>query len=155
MQAQIHGQKLILLTLCLIIAFRAVAIAGEVTIVAASDLTFVFKDLTTRFQNTSGEAVKISYESSVTFAQIQNGAPFDLFFSADVTYPKKLETARLIEPGSFYEYATGKLVIWVPASSRIDSGACECCSVRMSERSRLLIRCTHPMAWRRLRLFLF
>src|SRR5262249_31140934 len=53
------------------------------------------------------------------FSQIQNGAPFDLFFSADVDYPKKLRAAGLADDG-VYEYATGRMVLWAPANSKID-----------------------------------
>src|SRR2546426_5639362 len=42
------------------------------------------------------------------FAQISNGAPFDLYFSADIAYPKKLEEAGLAEPGTLYMYADRK-----------------------------------------------
>ena len=66
-------------------------------------------------------AVELTYGSSGNFfAQIQNGAPFDLFFSADVGYPQKLEAAGLAEPGTMYEYASGKLVMWVPNASKLD-----------------------------------
>lgn len=69
----------------------------------------------------TGNTVRISYGSSGNFfSQIQNGAPYDMFFSADVQFPKKLEEAGLVEPGTLYEYATGKLVIWVPAKSTLD-----------------------------------
>jgi molybdate transport system substrate-binding protein len=54
------------------------------------------------------------------FQQIQNGAPFDLFFSANLDYARKLETAGLTEPGTLFEYATGKIVVWVPSASRVD-----------------------------------
>ena len=52
--------------------------------------------------------------------QIQNGAPYDLFFSADIGYAKKLEAAGLTEPGTLYEYAVGKIVLWVPSASKLD-----------------------------------
>jgi len=97
------------------------AAAGEITIAAAADLTFAFKDLTAQFQQQTGNSVKLSYGSSGNFfSQIQSGAPYDLFFSADVDYPKKLEAAGLTEPGTLYEYATGKLVLWVPTASTLD-----------------------------------
>jgi molybdate transport system substrate-binding protein len=65
--------------------------------------------------------VKFSFGSSGNFlSQIQNGAPFDMFFSADIGYPRKLEAAGLVEPGSLYEYAVGKLVLWVPKASTLD-----------------------------------
>jgi molybdate transport system substrate-binding protein len=54
------------------------------------------------------------------YFQIQNGAPFDLFFSADIEYPQKLESAGLAEKGSLYKYAVGKIVLWVPNTSKLD-----------------------------------
>ena len=99
----------------------APANAGELKIAAAADLTFAFKDVAARFKNQTGNSLKLTYGSSGNFfAQIQNGAPFDLFFSADVSYPQKLEAAGLTEPGTIYEYASGKLVIWVPNASKLD-----------------------------------
>jgi molybdate transport system substrate-binding protein len=47
-------------------------------------------------------------------------APFDLFFSADIEYPRKLEAAGLAEPGTLYEYAVGRIVIWLPAKAKLD-----------------------------------
>jgi molybdate transport system substrate-binding protein len=95
--------------------------ADEITIAAAADLTFAFKDIAAQFQTQTGTVVKLSLGSSGNFfSQIQNGAPYDLFFSADLSYAKKLEAAGLIEPGSLYEYAIGKIVLWVPASSKLD-----------------------------------
>ena len=99
----------------------APAKAGELKVAAASDLTFAFKDVGARFEKQTGNSLKLTYGSSGNFfAQIQNGAPFDLFFSADVSYPQKLEAGGLTEPGTIYDYATGKLVIWVPNASKLD-----------------------------------
>ncbi|MGB8413810.1 MAG: molybdate ABC transporter substrate-binding protein [Candidatus Binatus sp.] len=99
----------------------AAAGAAEIKVAAAADLTFAFQDVAARFQEQTGNSIKLTYGSSGNFfAQIQNSAPFDLFFSADVGYPKKLEAAGLIEPGTIYEYASGKLVIWVPNASKLD-----------------------------------
>jgi molybdate transport system substrate-binding protein len=65
--------------------------------------------------------VKVIFGSSGNlFQQIQNGAPFDMFFSANLDYPKKLEAAGLIENGSYYQYANGKIVVWVPKDSKIN-----------------------------------
>ncbi|MGH7925795.1 MAG: molybdate ABC transporter substrate-binding protein [Candidatus Binatus sp.] len=97
--------------------------AAELKVAAASDLTFAFNDVAARFQAQTGNSIRLAYGSSGNFfAQIQNGAPFDLFFSADRGYPEKLEAAGLVEPGSIYEYASGKLVIWVPSASKLDLG---------------------------------
>jgi molybdate transport system substrate-binding protein len=95
--------------------------AQEIRVAAASDLQFALQDLATRFEKESGKKLTLIFGSSGNFfAQIQNGAPFDIFFSANLAYPKKLEAAGLIEPGTYYEYATGKLVLWVPSRSQLD-----------------------------------
>jgi molybdate transport system substrate-binding protein len=95
--------------------------AQEITVAAAADLQFAMQDVTARFQKETGKSVKLIYGSSGNFfEQVQNGAPFDMFFSANLDYPKKLEAAGLTAPGSYYRYATGKIVIWVPADSKLD-----------------------------------
>lgn len=95
--------------------------AQELTVAAASDLQFAMEDLSARFEKERGKSVKVVYGSSGNFyQQIQNGAPFDLFFSANLDYAKKLDDAGLAEPGSLYQYATGKIVIWVPKDSKLD-----------------------------------
>ena len=95
--------------------------AQEITVAGAADLQFAFQDVAGRFQKDTGHSVKLIFGSSGNFfAQIQNGAPFDLFFSADINYPKQLEAAGLTESGTLYEYATGKIVLWVPSDSKID-----------------------------------
>lgn len=93
----------------------------ELTVAAAADLQSVMQEIATRFEKTAGAHVKLSFGSSGNFfAQIQNGAPFDLFFSADIDYPKKLDAAGMAAPGSLYQYATGKIVLWVPSNSLVD-----------------------------------
>ena len=97
------------------------SLAQDITVAAAADLQYAFQDVATRFEKTDGHHVKLIFGSSGNFfAQIQNGAPFDLFFSADSDYPKKLETSGLAEPGTFYAYATGKIVLWAPKESKLD-----------------------------------
>jgi molybdate transport system substrate-binding protein len=95
--------------------------AQEITVAAAADLQFAFPDVAARFQKDTGKSVKLIFGSSGTFfAQIQNGAPFDIFCSADIDYPRKLESVGLTEPGTLYSYATGKIVLWVPNQSKLD-----------------------------------
>jgi molybdate transport system substrate-binding protein len=95
--------------------------AQEITVAAAADLQFVMQEAAARFQKETGKTVKlISGSSGDFYQQIQNGAPFDMFFSANLDYPKKLEAAGLTEPGTFHQYATGKIVIWVPNDSKLD-----------------------------------
>jgi molybdate transport system substrate-binding protein len=93
----------------------------EISVAAASDLQPALTEIAVRFEKQSGGNVKLSFGSSGNFfAQIQNGAPYDLFFSADVDYPKKLESGGLAEPGSLYQYAIGRIVLWVPNASIIE-----------------------------------
>jgi molybdate transport system substrate-binding protein len=95
--------------------------AQEITVAAASDLQFVFQDVAARFEKETGHRVKLIFGSSGNFfAQIENGAPFDLFFSADIDYPRKLEAAGLSEPGTLYPYAMGKIVLWAPRGSTLN-----------------------------------
>ena len=120
-RAKVVLRALFALATLLCMWLPAAAGAAEIKVAAAADLTFAFQDVAARFQEQTGNSIELSYGSSGNFfAQIQNGAPFDLFFSADVGYPKKLEAAGLIEPGTIYEYASGKLVIWVPNASKLD-----------------------------------
>ena len=95
--------------------------AEEITIAAASDLNFAMKDLVAEYEKVTGNHAKLSLGSSGNFfAQIQNGAPFDLYFSADIGYPKKLEEAGLTVPESLYRYAVGRIVVWTGHESRIN-----------------------------------
>ena len=83
------------------IAVSGTALSAEIAIAAASDLNFAIKDIIAEYEKSTGNHVKLSLGSSGNFyAQIQNGAPFDLYFSADIGYPKKLEEAGLTVPGS-------------------------------------------------------
>ena len=101
--------------------FSSALNAQEITVAAAADLQSVMQEITARFQKETGKTVKVINGSSGNFfQQIQNGGPFDIFFSANLDYPKKLETAGLIELGSFYQYATGKIVLWVLNDSKLD-----------------------------------
>jgi molybdate transport system substrate-binding protein len=112
----------LLLSICLL---AGVCSGQEITVAAAADLQFAMQDIAGRFQKETGKSVKVIYGSSGNFfQQIQNGAPFDLFFSANLDYPKKLEAAGLTEKDTYYQYANGKIVLWVPNESKLslDSG---------------------------------
>jgi molybdate transport system substrate-binding protein len=95
--------------------------AQAVKVAAAADLKFAMGELATQFGKQGGAKLDVTYGSSGNFlTQIQNGAPFDLFFSADSEYPKKLEAAGLTEPRTLREYAVGHIVIWTPRDSEIN-----------------------------------
>jgi len=94
---------------------------GTVTVAAASDLAFAMNEITANFEKATGCSVRVSTGSSGNFlSQIENGAPFDVFFSADIEYPKKLEAEGLAAPGSAYLYAIGKIVLWVRNDSPLN-----------------------------------
>jgi molybdate transport system substrate-binding protein len=94
---------------------------GTVTVAAASDLTYAMNEIAANFQKATGCTIRLSMGSSGNFlTQIENGAPFDVFFSADIAYPKKLEAEGLAAPGSTYLYAIGKIVLWTRKDSRVD-----------------------------------
>jgi molybdate transport system substrate-binding protein len=93
----------------------------EITVAAAADLNYALQEIATRFTENTGTQVKLSFGSSGNlYSQIQNGAPFDLFFSADSEYPKKLADAGILEKSSMHTYAMGDLVLWVPNGSPLD-----------------------------------
>jgi molybdate transport system substrate-binding protein len=94
---------------------------GTITVAAAADMTPAINEISANFEKTTGCAVRVSAGSSGNFlSQIENGAPFDVFLSADLAYPKKLEAEGLAAPGSTFLYAVGKIVLWVRNDSRLD-----------------------------------
>jgi molybdate transport system substrate-binding protein len=109
------------LTVIMLFLVPAAQAAGEVVIAAAADLQFVMPEVVQQFEKQTGQKVRVTFGSSGNFAsQIQNGAPFDIFFSADLNYPKQLDAGGLIEPGSIYHYADGKIVLWTLKSSGVN-----------------------------------
>jgi molybdate transport system substrate-binding protein len=111
-----------LLALFAILSMGSYACAQTVKVAAAADLKFAMMELASQFEKQSGAKLEVTYGSSGNFlTQIQNGAPFDLFFSADSEYPKKLAAAGLTEPGTIRDYAVGHIVIWTPRDSGIDA----------------------------------
>jgi molybdate transport system substrate-binding protein len=96
--------------------------AREVTVAAAADVQFALHDLIAGFRRKRPEiAVQASYGSSGGFySQLLNRAPFDLFFSADLAYPRRLAAQGLALPGTEFCYAVGRIVVWVPRTSPID-----------------------------------
>jgi molybdate transport system substrate-binding protein len=92
-------------------------------IAAAADLQSVLPALAAGFERETAGHVTLTFGSSGNFfSQIQNGAPFDLFLSADIDYPRRLEAAGLTEPGTLHPYAIGTLVLYAGASAELDLG---------------------------------
>jgi molybdate transport system substrate-binding protein len=93
----------------------------EINVAAAADLSAVLQEVATNYEKRTGVAVKLSFGASGALTQqIQNGAPFDVFFSADMDYPRQLITGGQADGATLYRYAVGKLVLWVPKDSPLD-----------------------------------
>ncbi len=94
---------------------------GRVRVAAASDLNAAFGDVIVRFGASHDVDVTVSYGSSGNFyAQLLNQAPFDLFLSADVSYPNQLAARGLTVPQSEFTYAIGRIALWAPSGSALD-----------------------------------
>ena len=95
------------------LVFAASAYAEKVTVAAAADLKFAMDEIITTFKAANpGDEVSVTYGSSGTFnTQIQQGAPFDMFFSADISFPRELIKAGLAT-GDVKPYAVGRIVLW-------------------------------------------
>jgi len=97
------------------------ATAQEITVAAAADMSAVLPQLAAAYTKKTGQAVKLSFGASGNLTnQIRNGAPFDVFFSADEEYPQQLIADGLASNGTLYRYAVGRLVLWVPSDSPLE-----------------------------------
>ncbi len=91
---------------------------GELTVFSAADMQPVFEVLGPYFQRRTGIKLKMVYGSSGTLSeQIVNGAPADIFFSADYTFAERLVGAGKADNINPYPYAKGLLVIWTRKDS--------------------------------------
>ena len=93
-----------------------------VSVAAAADLKFALDKLVAEFrQRLPDVQVEITYGSSGTlFAQLSNRAPFDIFFSADMEYPRKLTEQGLGSHQTEFVYGRGRIVVWTRRDSSID-----------------------------------
>jgi len=96
------------------------ASAGQVQVAVAANFVPAFKDIAAEFEKASGHSVQTTSGSSGKFyAQIKNGAPFEVFFSADDERPKLLEDEGLGVKGTRFTYAIGRLVLWSQDASLV------------------------------------
>ncbi|MFN8544431.1 MAG: molybdate ABC transporter substrate-binding protein [Candidatus Binatia bacterium] len=95
---------------------------GGLAVAAAADLRFAMDEIVAAFRRTRPDvAVTVTYGSSGQFAsQLANGAPFDVFFSADAELPRQLAAQGLVLEGSEFLYGVGRIVLWVPRASGLD-----------------------------------
>ena len=97
------------------------AFAGEVQVAVAANFTAPMKLMATAFEKETGHRAVLSFGATGRFyAQISNGAPFDVFLAADDETPARLEKEGTAVKGSRFTYATGKLVLWSAQPGVVD-----------------------------------
>jgi molybdate transport system substrate-binding protein len=107
--------------LALLLLFAAAFATAQEIVVAAADMSAALPELAGVYTKKTGQTVKLSFGSSGNLTnQIRNGAPFDVFFSADEEYPQQLIAEGLASKDTLYRYAVGRLVLWVPGDSPLD-----------------------------------
>jgi len=112
--------KLGLLLGCFVFQVQ-ISLAQELRVAVASNFIFPIKELSREFENTTGnKVVVISGSTGKLYAQIHQGAPFDVFLAADSTRPELLEKEGIGVPESRFTYAVGRLVLW-SAKSELSS----------------------------------
>ncbi len=101
------------------------AAVRSVRIAAAADLQFALEEVVAAFRTAHpGIGIETVYGSSGTFyAQIAQGGPFDLYLSADKSYPAQLAAEGHADPETLFDYAIGRIVVWVPKDSPLDPEA--------------------------------
>lgn len=93
-----------------------------VRVAVAANFAAAHEELVRRFEASGDVEVETSLGSTgQLYAQIVNGAPYDVFLAADVARPERLEREGLVEPGSRVTYAVGRLVLYVPDGQLTDS----------------------------------
>lgn len=108
----------------------------RILIAAASDLKFALDSLVSKFKERNSGKVEVTYGSSGKLTeQTLSGAPFDIFFAADISFPKKLKDAGKVS-SDIYEYARGHLVVW---SKKIDPSIAQMRSLRGSSVRKIAI----------------
>jgi molybdate transport system substrate-binding protein len=120
---RLHAAAAALLVLAAVVSCRRPAPGPVVVrVAAAADLRFALDELTAAFKARHHDVdLSVSYGSSGSFfAQLLNHAPYDVFLSADINYPRQLADRGLTLPGAEFTYAIGRLVLWTPAASPID-----------------------------------
>ncbi|MGA3092544.1 MAG: molybdate ABC transporter substrate-binding protein [Terriglobales bacterium] len=105
----------------LLLLAASFATAQQLTIAAAADMSAALPQLADTYTKKTGQPVKLSFGASGNLTnQIRNGAPFDVFFSADEQYPEQLIAEDLAQKETLYRYAVGRVVLWVPNDSVLD-----------------------------------
>ena len=109
---------------CLLLAFclTAPTLGEEAVVAVAANFSEVAEQLEALYEQDSGHRLTlVTGSTGKLYAQIGNGAPFDVFLAADQARPERLEGEGLAVAGSRFTYATGRLTLWSPEPGRIGS----------------------------------
>lgn len=111
-----------LLTVTVLLTVSSISKAETTIVAVAANFTKPMTDIAELFEKTTGHSAKLSFGSSGKFvAQIENGAPFEVFVSADDKAPAKLEHSGFAVADSHFTYAIGKLVLWSVTADLVDN----------------------------------
>ncbi len=104
--------------LCMAVSLHA----AEARVAVAANFAEPIKAIATVLEKTTGHTLRISVGATGgLYAQIKNGAPFDVMLAADTKTPAQLDTDGMAQPGSRFTYATGKLVLWSADAAKVDT----------------------------------
>ncbi|RJP68813.1 MAG: molybdate ABC transporter substrate-binding protein [Comamonadaceae bacterium] len=96
--------------------------AAETQVAVAANFAEPIKAIAAVLEKTTGHTLQVTVGATGRlYAQIRNGAPFDVLLAADTRAPEQLEADGLAQPGSRFTYATGKLVLWSADPARVDA----------------------------------
>lgn len=114
--------RLRLISALVLAATASGAWAAEAQIAVAANFAEPIKAIGAVLEKTTGHTLKVTLGATgKLYAQISNGAPFDMLLAADTRTPEKIEADGLAEPASRFTYATGKLVLWSAKVGRVDA----------------------------------
>jgi len=112
----------IITIVCLLILNIGQAKSEQIRVAVASNFSDAIKSISQRFEEKTGHKVVLIFGSTGKhYAQIKNGAPFDVFFAADTKRPELLEQEGISRAGTRFTYAIGKLVLWSPKPGYVDT----------------------------------
>lgn len=118
----VHTWLRLLLAGCSSLAVSATALGGEVRVAVAANFNSPMKVLMPLFERETGHTWLLSSgATSKLYAQIKSGAPFDVFLSADVETPARLESENAALRGTRFTYARGRLVLWSAQADFVDA----------------------------------
>lgn len=106
----------------LLLALTLPGRAGEAQVAVAANFHTTAQAVAAQFEQTTGHTLRLSSGSTGRFyAQIRNGAPFEVFLAADDETPARLEDEGKAVAGSRFTYAIGRLALWSPKEERVDT----------------------------------